>query len=77
MIIEEEVEKTVFFLDLLNVIVCQLFENLAKDFVFEWLGLQGSFEYLIGELVDRTHSFGRVVAHILHHRCKHSQGPFT
>lgn len=54
--------------DLLDVIVGELFENLTEDLVFERLGLQGSFKDLIGELVDRAHSFGRVVAHILHHR---------
>ena len=59
---------------LLDVIICELFENLAEDLVLERLGLQRSFKYLIGELVDRSHPFGWVVAHILHHRCGRSQG---
>lgn len=60
--------------DLLDVIVSQLFENLTEDLVFERFGLQRSFKDLIGELVDRTHSFGRVVTHILHHRWSRGQG---
>lgn len=58
---------------LLYVIVCQLLEDLTEDLVFERLGLQCSFKYLIRELVDRTPPFGRVVAHILHHRCTQSR----
>lgn len=59
---------------LLDVIVCELFENLTVDFVFERLRLQRPFKYLIGELIDGSHPFGRIVAHIFHHRYKDGQG---
>ena len=58
----------------LNVIIGELFEDLTEDLVFERLGLQRSFKDQICELVDWTDPFGRVVAHVLHHRCSWSQG---
>lgn len=58
------------FESLLDVVVGQLFEDLTEDLVLERLGLQRSLKDLIGELVDRTHPFGRVVAHVLHHGCR-------
>lgn len=59
---------------LLDVIISELLENLTEDLIFERLSLQRPFKDLIGELVDRTRPFGRVVAHILHHRYSQSQG---
>lgn len=54
---------------LLDVIFRELFENLTEDLVFERLGLQSSFKDLISEFDDRANALGRVIAHILHHRC--------
>lgn len=55
---------------LLDVVVGQLFEDLTEDLVLERLSLQRALKNLIGELVDRTHPFGGVVAHVLHHGCR-------
>lgn len=55
---------------LLDVVVGQLFEDLTEDLVLEWLGLERSLKDLIGELIDRTHPFGWVVTHVLHHWCR-------
>lgn len=52
---------------LLDVVVGQLFEDLTEDLVLQGLSLQRSLKNLIGELVDRAHPFGGVVAHVLHH----------
>lgn len=60
----------VCFKGLLDMVVGQLFEDLTEDLVLERLGLQCSFKDLICELVDRTHPFGRVVTHVLHHTCR-------
>lgn len=61
---------TVCLKGLLDMVVSQLFEDLTEDLVLERLGLQCSLKDLICELVDRTHPFGWVVAHVLHYRCR-------
>ena len=60
--------------DLLDVVVGELLDDLAVDLVLQRLGLQRALEYLVGELVDGACPFGRVVAHVLHHRWGHRQG---
>lgn len=56
--------------DILDVILSELFEDLTVDLIFEWLCLQRSLKDLVGQLVDRTRSLGRVVTHILQQGCR-------
>lgn len=50
-----------------DVVVGQLLQDLHIHLVLEGLGLQGALKDLVGELVDRAHPLGRVVAHVLEH----------
>lgn len=58
----------------LDVVVGELFDDLTVDLVFQGFGLQRSFKDLVRQLVDRARPFGRVVAHVLHHRWDKRQG---
>lgn len=58
----------------LDVVVSELFDDLTEDLVFQRFGLQRSFKDLVRQLVDRARPFGRVVAHVLHHRWDKCQG---
>lgn len=51
-----------------DVVVSQLLQDLHIHLVLEGLGLQGSLEDLVGELIDGAHPLGRVVTHVLEHR---------
>lgn len=52
----------------LDIVVCQLFQDLTENLILHGFGLQGSFKDLIGELVNGAHAPGWVVAHVLQHR---------
>lgn len=62
------------FQNLLNVILCQLLDDLTEDLVLQRFSLQSALKDLISELIDRTTSLRGVVAHVLHDRYDRVKG---
>lgn len=52
---------------LLDVVVRELLEGLAVDFILQGLSFQGTFKYLVCQLINRAGPFGWVVTHVLQH----------
>lgn len=52
---------------LLDVVVRELLEGLAVDFILQGFSFQGTFKYLVCQLINRAGPFGWVVTHVLQH----------